>query len=109
MFKALQRTASLKGATFTRQFCYHILIHSGLRPVALRLILSDDLPLSSYENVCSKTGKRKKDAKTFFNPFFYKLDCNFKPLDRILLTGSEPLTYSDYIFTHFDNRAIATF
>jgi len=34
MFKALQRTASLKGATFTRQFCYHILIHSGLRPVA---------------------------------------------------------------------------
>jgi hypothetical protein len=77
MFIALQRTASKEGASFTRQPCYPILIHSGLRPVALRLILSDDLPLSSYENVLVKQWKSKKGAKIISNSLFYKLDCNF--------------------------------
>jgi hypothetical protein len=45
----VQRVASLKGAPFARQPYYHILVFTGLRQVALRLILSDDLPLSSVE------------------------------------------------------------
>jgi hypothetical protein len=41
-------TALLEDAASTRQACRHILIESGLRPVALRLILSGDLPFSSF-------------------------------------------------------------
>ena len=36
----------------------------------------------------------------------YYSDCGGICYVHLLLTGSEPLTYSNYIFTHFDNRRI---
>jgi hypothetical protein len=50
----VQRVASLEGAPFARQPCYHVLAYTGFRKVALRLILSDDLPLTSFELYSAK-------------------------------------------------------
>jgi len=54
MVLSVQRVASLEGAPFARQPCYHVLPYTGFRKVALRLILSDDLPLSSFEIYSAK-------------------------------------------------------
>ena len=82
----MQRVASLEGAPFARQPYFHVLAYAGFRKVALRLILSDDLPLSSYESVLVKLRVSKKFAKIIFNSLSYKLDRNFKLLDRIGMT-----------------------